>query len=232
MSCTINYMELNYVDMPNAYCHLLGVDMTSTSKHHLGLQNYILKDSSLRGITSRIFSRGQDLDINSQIKSLGWYGVRDRLMSYYLNFALNSDHAIKVNVDNIEDILEVEKSLRFSTVSGYSRVLLFLFYLKLDNLERSEHSLEAHPLFPDARIIRILKLTNKRTIQIDYLIILLHHLMEYLSERELTECIRNGFSYEALYLKLEEQQISELCENFINYSSSINDPTLFTDKRI
>ena len=130
-------------------------------------------------------------------------------MSYYLNFALTSEHTKKVDVDLIEDIVEVEKTLRFSTVSGYSRVLLFLFYLKLDNLDRSEYSLSSHPLFPDERIIRILKLTNKRTVKIDYLIILLHHLMEFLSERELTECIRNGFSYEALYLKLDERQISE-----------------------
>ena len=97
-------------------------------------------------------------------------------MAYYIHFAVTNKHTKQVDVDNIEDILHMEKALRFSTVSGYSRVMLLLFYMKLDNLESSEHQLSKHPLYPSEKVISILKLTNKRTVKIDYLIILIHHL--------------------------------------------------------
>ncbi len=227
-----NYMELNYVDMPDAYCRLLAVDMTSTSKHHIGLQNYILSKPSLKGITSRIFSRGADLDINSQIKTLGWYGVRDRLMAYYIHFAVTNKHTKQVDVDNIEDILHMEKALRFSTVSGYSRVMLLLFYMKLDNLESSEHQLSKHPLYPSEKVISILKLTNKRTVKIDYLIILIHHLLEYFGEIELLDFIKEGVPFHTLYEQMDAHQIEKLTENFLAYSASIDDSEIFVTTRI
>ena len=227
-----NVMDLNYVDMPESYCRLLAVDMTSTSKHHIGLQNYILSNPSLKGITSRIFSRGADLDINTQIKTLGWYGVRDRLMAYYIHFAHTNKHTKIVNVDIIEDIIHMEKALRFSTVSGYSRVLLLLFYMKLDNLESSEHALSNHLLYPNEKVINILKLTNKRTIKIDYLIILIHHLLDFFGEKELLIMINEGKPFHELYQKMEPYQIDKITENFLTYSASIDDSEIFVSMRI
>ena len=75
-------MNLNFVDMPDSFCRLLKVDMTSSSGHHKGLQNYILRDSALKGIVSRILTEGGNFDIHSHLKSLGWFGIRDRMLSF------------------------------------------------------------------------------------------------------------------------------------------------------
>lgn len=225
-------IEFPFVDMPDDYTQLLRVDMTSTSRFHLGLQSYVFKNPSLKGILNRILNRGEDIDINSHVKTLGWHGIRDRMMGYYVSYASDKKHVQHVRLEVIEDIIEMEKSLRFSTVSGYSRVSLYGFYLKLSSIEEGLSSIKDHPLYPNEKILKILSKNTQRVISIDYLIILIHHLIEFNGEDKLDSFIDGNFSFESLYLKMSEDQKEAMCANFLTYCASIGEKDLFTSKLV
>jgi len=225
-------IDFPFIDMPDEYTKLLRVDMTSTSKYHTGLQSYIFKSPSLKGILNRILNRGEDIDINSHIKTLGWHGIRDRVMAYYVNFAKTKRHDSQVRVDIIDEIIELERSLRFSTVSGFSRIPLFGFYLQLCCIEDGLSSIKDHPLYPNLEILEILSKNTQRVINIDYLIILLHHLVEFNGAEELSSMIDGNFSFESLYLKMSEDEKERLCANYLSYCASIGEKDLFTSKLV
>lgn len=227
-----NFFEFQFIDMPDEFTLLLREDMSSSGKLHVGLQSYILKNPSLKGILNRILNHGEDVDINSHIKTLGWHGVRDRILCYYINFAKTKRHATKVNVDDIEELLRLEKVLRFSTVSGYSRLLLFGFYLILDCIENDIPELTSHPLYPSQDVIDILKLQSERVVDIDFLIIIVQHLIHFFGKDKVLAYIGENFSYESLYLKFSEEQKYQVTSNFLTYCASINQTSLFTEKTI
>lgn len=206
--------------------------MTTSSKNHRGLQNYILQDPSLKGIVSRIFTQGDSFDILSHIKSLGWDGIRDRLLAFYIHYALTKKHCEKINLDLVEDIIHLESQLRFTTVSGYSRLIQLLFYIKLDSIESGSTGIKSHPLYPCPDTIEILKKTNKRTIDIDILIIIIKHFLDFFSKEELGEFIGQGYSYESYFLKMSDDQVDILCQNMLSYGASIGESDLFTAMKI
>jgi hypothetical protein len=225
-------IELPFVDMPDDYTRLLRVDMTSTSQHHLGLQSYIFKNPSLKGILNRILNRGEDIDINSHIKTLGWHGIRDRIMCYYVNFAKTKRHDSQVRVEMIDDITDLERSLRFSTVSGFSRIPLYGFYLQLLCIDDGLESIKDHPLYPNSNIMELLSKNTQRVINIDYLIIMLHHLIEFNGMDQMKTFIDGNFSFESLYLKMTEEQKELFCSNFLSYCASIGEKDLFISKLV
>lgn len=218
--------------MPDEYTQLLRVDMTSSSKYHLGLQTYIFKSPSLKGILNRILNRGEDIDINSHIKTLGWHGIRDRVMAYYINFAKTKRHDSQIRVEIIDEITGLERALRFSTVSGYSRLPLYGFYLMLACIDEGIESIKDHPLYPDARIVELLSKNTQRVINVDHLIILLHHLIEFNGFDEIKTLIEGNFSFESLYLKMSEDQKEQLCSNYLSYCASIGETDLFTSRLV
>ena len=224
--------HFEYVDMPDYFTRLLSVDMSSTSPYFVGLQRYVLDNPSLKGVMDRLFNKGEEIDINSHIKSLGWHGIRDRLLAYYINFAQNREHAVNVSLDCIDDILDMEKKLRFSTVSGYSRMILYGMFLKLLCIEDEVSSIQQHPLYPNKDVIDILNKAKERVINIDYLILHIHHLIKYFGKEKVLAFIQQDFSYESIYLKLKESQIEEMCNNFLIYAASIGDDGLFTEVRV
>lgn len=222
--------ELNFVDMPDEYCQLLKVDMSTTSKFHTGLQSYILKHPSLMGIVNRILSRGEEVDVHSSMKKLGWHGVRDRILTYYVNLATKKIHITNADFDTIDDILSFEQELRFSTVSGFSRLILFGFYMKLDCLERGIEDLKDHPLYPDEKIISYLQNAQEKIINIDFVLILLKFLISNLGEDKFDAYLSQNYTFESLYMNLNELQKDNLCRNFLSYCSSINEVEVFTTK--
>lgn len=222
--------ELNFIDMPNEYCQLLRVDMSTTSKFHIGLQSYILKHPSLLGIVNRILSRGEEVDVHSSMKKLGWHGVRDRILSYYINLKTNRVHITNPDFETIDDILEFEQKLRFSTVSGFSRLILFGFYMKLDCIELGISNLHDHPLYPDEEIIEYLQQAQEKIINIDFVLILLKFLISNLGKDKFDAYLSQNYSFEALYMNLNELQKDNLCRNFLSYCSSINEVDVFTTK--
>jgi hypothetical protein len=224
--------ELSYIDMPDEFTRLLRVDMTSKSSYHNQLQTYVLKHPSLKGIINRILNNGQQVDINSHIKKIGWHGIRDRVLCYYVNFAENREHARTVNLDLVEDITNLEKSLRFSTVSGYSRLVLYGFFLRLSCLEEGLSSIKEHKLYPNKDIVELLKTSKERIINIDHLILLLHHLIEFFGRDQLFAYVQSDFSFESLYLKMDSSHKKILAENFLTYCSSIDEDDIFVSKVI
>lgn len=220
--------ELNYIDMPDEFCQLLRVDMSTTSKYHIDLQSYILKHPALSGIVNRLLNMGEEVDVHSHMKKLGWHGIRDRVLSYYINHSLKRIHIKSYDYDIIEEILNFEQDFRFSTVSGFSRLVLFAFYMKLDCIERNIASIKNHPLYPSEVMIDFLKSSQEKIISIDYAIILLHHLLSYFGQDQLEAMMKQNFSYESLYMNLNEDQKETLCKNYLAYCASINESDIFT----
>ncbi len=222
--------EYNYIDMPDEYTRLLRVDMSTTSKFHTGLQSYILEHTSLMGIVNRLLSNGEEVDVHAHMKKLGWHGVRDRILSYYMGIVYKSTHIEKVDFTLVDDILDFEQSFRFATVSGYSRLVLFGMYMKLDCADQGVDDITKHPLYPNDITISYLKKMQEKVINIDYIIILIHHLLNFLGEDKLSSFISQNFSYESIYINLSEEQKEMMAKNFLTYGASIGESELFTMK--
>ena len=81
-------MELDYIELPEAFCQLLISNVSSSSKTSVDLQKQIYQSPAMGRILYRILNDGEETDLTSLIKKFGWHGIRDRLLAYYINLDL------------------------------------------------------------------------------------------------------------------------------------------------
>ncbi|WP_419172355.1 hypothetical protein [Halobacteriovorax sp.] len=225
-------MELDYIELPEAFCQLLISNVSSSSQASVDLQKYIYQSPAMARILYRVLNAGEETDLTSLIKKFGWHGIRDRLLAYYINFLENSNHPHSVLVDSVDDITNLEARFRDKTVSGYSRLISLGFYLKVSCYEQDLKSLDEHPYFPSRKIDQLMASVTNRNIRIDILILMLVHFLKFLGEEKLFGLIKAKSSFDMIETMLEPNQKQLLQKNLINYALSIGDLELVAAKTV
>lgn len=225
-------MELDYIELPEAFCQLLISNVSSSSKTSVDLQKHIYQSPAMARILYRILNEGEETDLTSLVKKFGWHGIRDRLLAYYINFLENNNHPHAVLIDSVDDIKSLETRFREKTVSGYSRLISLGFYLKISCYEQDLKTLQEHPFFPSRKIDLLMSEVTNRNIRIDILILMLVHFLKFLGEEKLFGLIKAKSSFDTIETMIEPAQRLLLQKNLINYALSIGDLELVAAKTV
>jgi hypothetical protein len=223
-----------FVNLPDHYTQLLRVNMQSSGKNFSELQYYIAEHKGLYLMFRKIF---EDIDssgnVNKVLKSLGWHGVRDRFACLYIEKLINGQFPKNVQTGNCFGLLGLEDRLKPFCIGGYSRAFLLGFYFKMASIELSiAGDSSGSELIKIDEVFEVLALSTSRTIKIDWVVILIQHLILFLGKDEVVELVRAGGKYQDIYELLTQDQKQIYINNLLAYGASINEKDIFISDHI
>ena len=227
-------VRIDFIKLPDYFSLLLRSNMQVSGRAFSNLKATIWDNKGFLSIVSRTFSEiDPDLKLEKIINSLGWLGFRDKLASQFVHFQEHGAWGNNRDLLNINDILDFEERLKPYTVEGYSRSFLLAFFIKMAfiNSQSEERRIFENFVF-DEECLDLLTQGKSRIIQIDWVLIGLHHFQNYLGTSILKSHLGEGSSYSALYSQLNNNQQYEMTSNLLSYSASIGEFDTFFAKNI
>ena len=166
------------------------------------------------------FNQVESLD--EMVRSLGFFGLRDRLTAYYLQREVEGRYPEQVNLRRIEDVQKFHQVLQPFSSGDHSRTYLLALFLQL---QRWQHDLKlAVPL----EVLNNLKGARAKSPQIDWCVLMTWHYGLYLGHRDLNDFIeKKELSYQELWAKLHREQQVEMMSNLLIYGMSIGEEEIW-----
>ena len=224
---------LPHIVLPSEFLTLLKSHLTSANSQSLVSELFhsnISHEKYLESVFDE-FSNGKGL--SKSVSVLGWHNFRDRLAGVYVHKLLKGKFPTKTQVDLVEDVKDFE--LRFSGhgIQSISRCFLLGFYLKIANIENKKKGLGpfAEIKIPE-EIGAFLRLSQVKSEKIDWLILILLHLLFSLGDKVLLNGLMSGKKIEELLSQMSDENRKMMFENLLAYSVSINEPEFFLYDKI
>jgi hypothetical protein len=222
--------ELAYIDLPDYFTRLLCSNMQNGEDNFKNLASYINSNPGFKGLVKRSFL---DVDekgrIETIVKSLGWFGFRNRMSALFLEYQLNGQFPIKPNLELCHELVALEEKVKSQTVEGFSRAFLLGFYWKLHRYKDNNQFVDS---FNWIEIQDLLKHSKAKVIKIDWLLFSILHLQNFLGKEVVREALKGSADYKDLYESLDEKQKRIYIQNSLSYGASINEPEFFYQSRI
>ncbi len=225
-------LHLPVINLPSEFVSLLKFHISSNTSYET-VADFIKPNRALNSILDIAFKEFGTGGPEKLMTTLGWSNFRDRMGSVYIYKSIYGNYPTKTNMELVEDIKSFEMRFTAHTVHGYSRLFLLGFYLKLANLELQTR---ANNKFLEIRIPNeinaILKLSQGRSKKIDWLILVILHLIEALGEKMLMNSLVSGKKFDTLYEMMSPEASERMHQNLLAYGASIKDPDLFLYEKV
>ena len=220
-------LHFPYVHLPPELVSLLKMNLSGMNFSE-EIFSRILQNRPLAMLIESTFPEFFDSKkIDKMIVAVGWNGFRDRLTSLYVIKAQTGSFPKAVETLSVGDISDFHERLVHFGVSGYSRAYLLGLYLKLANISQQKLTGKRSQLVIPADIDVFLRLSQKRSEKIDFLIIILCHLYYGLGDKLLLNSLASGKSFDVLYDLLNPDYKKQMSDNLLAYSASIGEPDIF-----
>jgi len=226
----MNKPTLSYINLPEYFTRVLCSNMQSGEDNFDNLGAYIRSEPGFLGLVERCFSDvDEKLRTETIIKSLGWYGFRNRMAAIFLEYQLNGKFPVKPNLELCHELVALEDNVKNQTVEGFSRAFMLGLYWKLHRYKDNNSFMES---FNWKEVLTHFKHTKARVIKVDWLLFMIVHFHAYLGKEVLREALKGTPDYSELYSRLDENQKREYLNNALSYGASINEAEFFYQARI
>ncbi|MFP5385250.1 MAG: hypothetical protein ACLGHN_04180 [Bacteriovoracia bacterium] len=225
--------HLPHVILPAEFLKLLKSNLSVTSTAE-PIFEVLRPNKALYSILDKAFQEFNDgRGLEKTMAALGWSNFRDRTASVFIYKTIYGNYPSKTSMDLVEDIKELEARFVNHSVHGYSRVFLLGFYLRLANLQmqRRENNKFLEVKVPE-EAGPLLKLTQGRSEKIDWLILILMHLLYGLGDKMLMNALVTGKKFDELYSLLSPEYRKLMMDNLLAYGLSIQEPDIFLYDKI
>ena len=223
-------MEFPNVFVDRHFSYLLSRNLyASKNSNHL-ISQYIKRHKGFHQLVVNCFSEvSPEKSIDFIVSILGWKNFRDRLASLYIYYSQNGKFPPQANAQISEDLVTFDLSAAPHTASGHSRAFLLALYLKLATIHLAEEdaSFLSEQLQIPQEIFSLLEKSKAKTVKIDWAILLLWHLSDYIGTEKLQGLLREGQDLEVLQKLLTGPQRDQLYTNLLIYSYAIDDQEFF-----
>jgi hypothetical protein len=226
-------LSLPHIVLPSEFLTLLKSNVTASNSQSL-VSDLFHSNASLEKYLESVFDEfSSGKGISRSIAVLGWHNFRDRLAGVYVHKLLKGKFPAKTEVDLIEDVKDFESRFSGHGIQGISRCFLLGFYLKIANIENKKKGLG---VFTEIKIPEeigaFLRLSQVKSEKIDWLILILLHLLFSLGDKVLLNALMSGKKIDELLLQMSHDSRKIMFENLLSYSVSINDPEIFLYDKI
>lgn len=225
--------KLPFIHLPLEFLTLLKTNLSVTTSP-APIFDVIRPNRALYYTLEKAFSEFDDgRGLEKTMMALGWANFRDRTGSLYVYKAIHGEYPKTTNMELVEDIKFLEQKFNDHSVNSYSRLFLLGFYLRLANLQiqRRENNQYLEIKVPDS-VGQILRLTQGRTEKIDWLILIIMHLVDALGDKMLMNAIISGKKFEELYDLMSTDARLRMSDNLLAYGASIREPDTFLYEKI
>ena len=167
-------LDFPRTQVPDSMARLCSLTLLNQRQTYSELIQIVEKDSFLSLYLHQNYKK--ELERNSLISmatSMGWENFRNRLAETYIHHARYNNFKLLREIDEVYDILDLEKRFDFLYPEGNSRVFLLGMYLKLSDIhvENSYDYVGGDFLSIPVEVDEILHLYKKRSTHPDWLIL-------------------------------------------------------------
>lgn len=222
--------QLSFVSLPPEFIELLKSNIFITS--HSTFFDSIKKNQALCLSLERALNEFDDgRGFEKTLSALGWANLRDKLASFYISKTTNGVYPLKTDISLVDDIRELESRFSNHSVNGFSRLYLLGFFLKMVNISNKKMNIDHQVSVPDD-IGVYLRLSQVRSVKIDWLILILIHLIEGIEDKTLLTSLAAGRGIDELYTLLPTGKRKWMFENLLKYGVSIGESDFFTNDKV
>jgi hypothetical protein len=226
-------LNLPYVNLPSEFITLLKSNLSVTTSP-APIFDVIRPNRALYLTLEKSFQEFDDgRGLEKTMMALGWSNFRDRMASLYISKFIYGDYPQATSMDLVEDIKLLELKYLDHGVHSFSRLFLLGFYLRLANIQvqRREHNQYLEIKIPD-EVGMILRLSQGRSEKIDWLILIIMHLLNAFGDKMLTNSLVSGKKFEELYVLMPPEARKAMADNLLAYGASIREQEVFLYEKI
>jgi hypothetical protein len=222
--------NLPYISLPEHFTRLLVSNIQNSTLNNTNLELYINENSELNALVRKIF---RDIDPDGFLGKIlsisGWPGIRNRLASVYIEYAMTGKFPETANLSLVTDIINIENKLRHFTPIGFSRAFLLGFYAKMTliQIKKRDDGKDFTPVIIKDHHIDYMKFSKAKSTRIDWVMLELIQLDHFLGTERMNSLLQSNTRYESLFALLSAEEQKQMIENFLAYGSSIFDAEIF-----
>jgi hypothetical protein len=224
---------LPHVIMPTEFVSLLKTNLSITTSP-APVFDVIRPNRAIYSILEKAFKEFDDgRGIEKTMIALGWSNFRDRMASLYIYKSIYGNFPNKTSMELVEELKVLENRFANHGVHSLSRIFLLGFYLKLANIQvqRRSNNKFLEIKIPN-EIGNFLKLSQGRSEKIDWLILIIVHLLNGLGDKLLMNALASGKKMDDLYNLLTPDYRKVMMDNLLAYGTSIGEPDIFIYDKI
>jgi hypothetical protein len=217
-----------YVHLPSEFVRLLKSSLSLTNSAAPVL-DVLRPNKALYSVLKNSFMEFDERkNLEKILLALGWPNFRDRMASLYIHKIIYGAYPSRTNIELVEEISATENRFRDFSVNSYSRLFLLGFYLKLANFQiQASEEFESDPLVIPAELEKILQFSRGRSERIDWLIIVIIHLLNDLGVDTICENLKSGLKFDDFFQMLTNDSKELMAKNLLAYGASIQEPDFF-----
>lgn len=217
-----------FISLPEHFTRLLVSNIQNSNQNNTNLELYINENKELNALVKKIF---RDIDPDGFLGKIlsisGWIGIRNRLASVYIEYAMTGRFPETANLALVTDIINIENKLRHFTPLGFSRIFLLGFYAKMSLIHVKKSNDGKNPLIIKDEHFEFMKWSKTKSIRIDWLMLQLIQYDHFFGTDRMKALLESGTRYESLMALLLPKEQKEMFENCMIYGASINDKEMF-----
>ena len=213
------------ISLPDYFTYLLKIDIHKKGSLTQFLNTYILERPGFHGLLLNSFGKDtQGKSLDGIINSIGWYTLRAKIAGLFMSYKENGEFPEEIDPTNVDELLVFEEKIKPFTVEGYSRGLLFAFYLKMSQINDKD----SKAFFEDS-MIKLLTMTKIKTVKIDWLLFSLYQFYISLGEEKIIFLLKSNHSFKKIMATLNSDQRKRFFMDGLSYAYSINEKEALTN---
>lgn len=213
------------ISLPDYFTYLLKIDIHKKGSLTQFLNTYILERPGFHGLLLKSFGKDiQGKSLDGIINSIGWYTLRAKIAGLFMSYKENGEFPEEIDPTNVDELLVFEEKIKPFTVEGYSRGLLFAFYLKMSQINDKDSK-----AFFEESMIKLLSMTKIKTVKIDWLLFSLYQFYISLGEEKVIFLLKSNNSFKKIMATLSSDQRKRFFMDGLSYAYSINEKEALTN---
>jgi hypothetical protein len=226
-------LKLPYIILPTEFLELLKSNLSVTTSSS-PVFDIVRKNHSLYLTLQKAFKEFDDgRGLEKTMLALGWSNFRDRMASIYIYKSIHGHFPKSTSMDLVEEIKDLEGRFINQSVNSFSRIFLLGFYLRLANIQIQRRDSDKFSEIKISETIgTLLRLSQGRSEKIDWLILIMMHLLNGLGETLLMNSLMQGKKFDELYELISPEDRRIMLENLLAYGASIQEQDLFLYDKI
>jgi hypothetical protein len=228
--------EFPLVQIPDSLGQLCALNLKNSRKSYSDIYEIIEADPFLNLLVKDVFApfikKG---GILGMLTALGWEGVRNRLAEAYIYFCRHKKFPSLIELDEVNDVLDIEKRFDFLYSELNSRVFMLGMYLKLcqvnfeDDPEFQDHDFITIP----SEVDEILILGKSKSLNPDWLIIIVWSFYQLFGQEKTAELLLlSKGNMDLIFEKITTEDYEKVIESLLKYGHAVNDTQFFVSRKV
>ena len=228
--------EFPTLNVPESIVRICSLDLKN-NKHTFGEIAMIVEaDKFLSLLVRQIFqSHIKKVGLSGILSAFGWKGFRDRLAESYIYYSRYQKFPSYVEIDEIQDVLDIERRFDFLFSELNSRVFMLGLYIKLCqvSVEDGDGNHGHDFLYIPTEIDEILVKGSSKSLSPDWLIISVWSLVGICGYKKAQDLLlRSKGSVDLIMSELAEDELDTFISSLLKYGHAIDDTQYFIEKKV